>query len=323
LIDGFGMTRETLPPITIGIPTYNRSGPLSRLLTQIGGLDFSRFDLRVLVVDDGSHEDAYQQVEAVARAVLPAGAFTLLRHPGNLGYARTFMRLFEECRTDYLMPLADDDVIIEQGIETALAFLASTPAQLLAPHWMDGSRIYRGVRQTRPIEASEFFDCSNHAPGLVYAVSAAKPHLGKLQARLGQGCAFTMTYPQTVLTLHLMFAGCSCYWLNAATAGRGEELESGIKDAAGDGYWTYTSRLRQAVCLEELFDQIEPSDARQAALTAVRHRYLHWIYWSNSDSVRRMFGRSVSLKARLMASAGRFVPTRAKRVVRRLLSVLA
>jgi len=303
--------------ITIGIPTYNRPAALAVLLKKIAQTNIQKHHLKVLVIDDGSDAEEAKTLSLISENTYLKNSFCYLRNEINLGYPKTFIRLFNECKTDYLMIVTDDgDIFLEEGFQDALKFLSTIPADLLSPQCMFGQKIYRGIKKTRPITIEEFISCSNHAPGLIYNVDEARKHLNKLKDRLEQKCAFTFTYPQTVLCLHLLLAKRTCYWLNSATAGGGEGLPSGIKDPMGSGYWTYGSRLRQAASIDDLLNSLEVSEDRDAAIKIARLAYINWIYRTTDDETREAFKSLFTIKKQFRAAIGKCLPPRLKTFIK-------
>jgi glycosyltransferase involved in cell wall biosynthesis len=66
----------------------------------------------VLVIDDASGDGTHAEL-----ARLCAGtAVRLLRNESNLGYAGNVLRLFEECRTPYLLVASDDDAVVTASL---------------------------------------------------------------------------------------------------------------------------------------------------------------------------------------------------------------
>jgi hypothetical protein len=139
----------------------------------------------VLLVDDGPNPAASEVAAEYARFA----GFTFLRNGANRGYARTFCRSIESCETEYLMALSDDDLLeIESIGHIEDVLLRKTPA-FASPMYRLGSAIYHGLSKTQAIAASEYINCSGHAPGLIYRISKVRPVPPLLLGRLDEAKA--------------------------------------------------------------------------------------------------------------------------------------
>ena len=131
------------PLLTLGIPTYDRPQKVRELLADMSApLKSRQFD--VLVIDDG-HNPATR--EAAHEHVGHPG-FVYLRNDANLGYAGTFCRLIETCQTEYIMALADDDLLATENIGCIEAVLTKERPAFASPNYRLGSAVYRGFAAT-------------------------------------------------------------------------------------------------------------------------------------------------------------------------------
>jgi glycosyltransferase involved in cell wall biosynthesis len=303
--------------ITIGIPTYNRAAALFRLLEQVANEETLE-GCPVLVIDDGSNDDTEGRLSRRDSSInRHKDRFRCLRNESNLGYPRTFVRLLEECRTDYLLVMADDDLLIPQGVVDTLKFLQEEKPAFVCPQWLRDGNVYRGRGQTRKMTLAEFMD-AGHAPGLVYDVERARPHLGKITERIAKDCAFTATYPQVLVCLYLLLEGQPCWYLDCAIAEEGVAAPSGIRDPHGESYASRRSRLRQAASFDEIASQIRDESLRDEVRLVSELAYLKWIYWSADERVRKRF-RGTLRRERLRDEIGRRLPAPVKTALKRFL----
>lgn len=302
------------PSITVGIPTYNRADSLRVLVDQLG-VDPAFANWQVLVIDDAS-QDGTPSIFEDARPRLRH-----IRNARNLGYPTNFLRLFAECTTDFLIIMADDDVMIPEGCGALLQFLSTEPT-LVVPQWLQNGVRYRGCAETVAIQPSELMACSGHAPGLVYQVDRCRPHLELVERRLREGCAFTSTYPQATLCLSLLLAGESCWWLAVPTATEGAALPSGINDPNGDHYSAYRSRLRQAAALDAIISAIAPAGHAQALQSMAALFYLQRIVGACSVEVQKEIARR-SAVATARALILKMLPHAVKRPLKAIRNAMA
>jgi len=110
--------------LTIAIPTYNRAAKLQaqleRLLPQLTA------ETRCCVYDNASTDATQMVVEKFQSPYL-----TCTSAPCNGGGGRNFLRCFEECQTEWLWILSDDDVVSPTAVADLLALLPPCQADFI------------------------------------------------------------------------------------------------------------------------------------------------------------------------------------------------
>jgi glycosyltransferase involved in cell wall biosynthesis len=125
-----GITSEQIP-LTIAIPTYNRSdslyGLLQSVLGQIGDRD------EVIVADDGSSDGTYHRVRDIP-------GIRISRAEKNQGMVANWNRCFQSASRDWICMLHDDDELQPGGVVAlrAACWLIREPALIV--HHYGGSR---------------------------------------------------------------------------------------------------------------------------------------------------------------------------------------
>ena len=124
--------------ILIGVPAYKRADNLDRLLAALAPLLETRPHIRVRVVNDGSHDAAYERV--VARHRHPWLDYRVL--PENLGCGGARRAGFEGASADWLVCIDDDSAPTERWIAWLDALIQAGPdADFIAgdvePVWTD------------------------------------------------------------------------------------------------------------------------------------------------------------------------------------------
>jgi hypothetical protein len=276
------------PILTVGIPTFNRRVTLMNLIEQLLQTHI-RDALKILVVNDGSSDDTDTEVQ---KTIGLGYNLSYVKNNFNLGYANTFLKLFDECKTRYLMVMADDDYVVESGVLEALHFLKNKDCSFCCTQWLKEGKIYRGSSRFKHLKPSDFLS-SRHAPGLIYNVAKTLNARNFLIDRVAKGCIYSSVYPQTVLVLHLLLFNHSCYYLPAATAKEGMGLPSGIIDATGDSYYSLASRLQQAACFEQLLTELPQTPALSEIAFAGRLSHLSGIYDKFPVDIRARFFRRI------------------------------
>jgi glycosyltransferase involved in cell wall biosynthesis len=239
----------SLPILTIGIPTYNRAEAVFKLLEQI--VEHQIYSIaQILVIDDGGTDGSYDKLTTTSSFVNENIIF--LRNKENIGYARTFVRMFSECRTKYLMMIADDDLLIPENIKNLITYLESVNPDFVSPQYLlkDG-KVYRGRKYTHNIDPKDFFSSSAHASGLVYKLSTCSDSIKLLLTWIKSKKECALLYPQVVIVAKLLHSGASCKWLALPTVIEGSNLPSQLKDSFCNSYWSFESRWRQLKSFNE------------------------------------------------------------------------
>lgn len=194
--------------LTLGVPTFNRRDAVLDLVE--GYLTSpTRNPVHLLVIDDGSDDGTEAALQARTRG---HPRVRILVHERNLGYARTYTELLEQCSTEYLVVAADDDELLEGQLDALVDALARSRPDLLASQWSqrDG-RMVRGSAEARTIAPRELFQAAHHAPGLAYRVAACSPGVAKLERLVTQASQCALVWPQVVVVAHLLASG-DCWW---------------------------------------------------------------------------------------------------------------
>lgn len=104
------------PILTIAIPTYNRAAKLDVQLTRL--LPQLTAEVRLCVYDNASPDDTRE----VMAKYLSRGV-SYFRASTNCGAGRNVFRCFEECQTEWLWVLCDDDLATTSAVADLLAIL--------------------------------------------------------------------------------------------------------------------------------------------------------------------------------------------------------
>ena len=254
--------------LTIGIPTYNRAESILRNIKELmAGKATQLVDL--IVIDDGSNDGTFSLIN---EHVKNQQRVRVLANETNVGYARTFIRLFQACKTPYLMVMTDDDSVIIPKLKPIISYLEKNQPDFVSTQWLQGQHIYRGGPEGS-IFPSEFMDASCHAPGLIYRVAACETGLELLALRLNEARTDATVYPQVLLIICLLRAKANCQWLAIPSSREGDAKPSGVRDSSGDVYWSLQSRLKQLSDFEDLFvELLKASDDPPTRIMTEAHR---------------------------------------------------
>jgi hyaluronan synthase len=111
-------TGEDAPSLTVIIPAYNEGAMVARSIDSCVAADYPADRIEILVIDDGSRDDTWTQIESAARR--HAGRVTALRFPLNRGKRAALAEGFRRARGDIVVTI-DSDSVIEAGSLLAIA----------------------------------------------------------------------------------------------------------------------------------------------------------------------------------------------------------
>ena len=109
---------ETVPVVSICIPTYNGHPYISVLIDEL--LASSRSDFEVVVSDDCSKDQTWEYLQTVSDRDSRLKCF---RNTANLGMDGNFARAVSLARGEYVWLCGQDDIIFHQGIEAVAELL--------------------------------------------------------------------------------------------------------------------------------------------------------------------------------------------------------
>lgn len=245
--------------LTLAIPTFNRALDAARLAEQIAPwTEAAGLTVSAVFYDDGSSDDTSDLLQRYRGPHLE-----VVRNDTNIGYAKTLIRALSECDTEWVMLVADDDVLApEPGhFQAFLDWLAAEQPDFVCTQWLrsDGE-LYRGEVVTRRVTDADLRAAASHAPGLVYRCSAVRPALRLLDRELERGSDAALVYPQVILVAQILAAGGKALYWPGSLVQEGSAAPSGIVDSKGRRYWSGPSRLAQAFA----FDRVYRTMAREA-----------------------------------------------------------
>lgn len=251
--------------ITIGIPTYNRPIELCNLLDSIVLDNEVISNCEILIADDGSSSDTENVVKRY-QLLYDKVKIHYIRNEVNLGYARNYINLFNLCRTEYLLIIADDNLIFKDGFIRSIEFIKDNMPNFVSSPWLEhGTQYYRSYARLKynkgTLNPADFIISSDHAPGLIYKCSVARKYIYFLEERLRVGCCFTTVFPQVLLVLNILLYDRGGYYVKFVIGTETLLLESGIKDSSGHYWRAYKSMLRQVLDLHNVLDIMNVPDS--------------------------------------------------------------
>jgi glycosyltransferase involved in cell wall biosynthesis len=114
----------TRPKISIFIPTYNRADFLDYLLNKFSSEWIFPFQIEIYIADNASNDNTVDVVERYMDAGLPIKYF---RHDDVISLAYNFDWGRRHSSGEYVMYLADDDLIVPEVIASVIRYLDVNP----------------------------------------------------------------------------------------------------------------------------------------------------------------------------------------------------
>lgn len=148
--------------LTVYIPTYNRAHYLAASVASVLGQSYR--DFRLVVSDNASTDETTALLAGLSDPRLEH-----VRLPENIGLLANFNRCLTDATTEYVLILADDDVLYPKHLEETVAVLdrhphvgmVHTAFDVIGP---EGEVVFRGVDWTgvaAGIESGAEFICAS------------------------------------------------------------------------------------------------------------------------------------------------------------------
>jgi glycosyltransferase involved in cell wall biosynthesis len=235
--------------LTIGIPTFNRRDAVIQRLKELQSADLPE-NVSVLIIDNNSEDGTY---EALVECVEDR-RHQILRNEKNFGYAGNFLELLDQCRSEYILFMSDEDELITDNLHELLLFLAVYKPDFVSPQVKINGCIYRGESKTCGMTPLDFKRASGYLSGLVFQTQASQRYSRVIRTFLNLNAA-AYTYPQ-VLLASMLLAGGTGYWFSEVVAEKREQLHSHIANPDGEKYYYLVGRFQQSLGFLDFFEAI-------------------------------------------------------------------
>jgi glycosyltransferase involved in cell wall biosynthesis len=125
--------------LTIGIPTYNRSGSLRVMLKCLSEqIKNSEKDIEVIISDNCSSDETSEVILEWIKHQCVDLKVTSVRQPSNIGLSRNLISLLYASTSRYFMFLGDDDQLNSKSSERILKLLKEkTPSAVIQGAWIN------------------------------------------------------------------------------------------------------------------------------------------------------------------------------------------
>jgi glycosyltransferase involved in cell wall biosynthesis len=236
--------------LTVAIPTFNRIDAAQKTLKSLSPI-FNQPQVKILVIDNGSTDGTYPTLQESFPSVHNLES---LRFEDNLGFFESFLRLFENANSDYLLLLSDEDEVNLVELPALLRYLQIKKPGYISSQFFKDGQLYRGNHLTQSISLLDLEKSSFYISGLVFNVSKSQKITLKMRDGL-KANPFILLYPQTYLALMLKISD-GGYWLESILASKRDNLPTSVVDARQESYTSKSSRISQHFGWEEMVKKI-------------------------------------------------------------------
>ena len=242
--------------ITICIPTYNRSDRVTNLIKTLLSFELNN-EIDILVIDDYSSDNTFESLSQFS----DVPNVSVYRNQQNLSFARTKLKYFNLCKTEFLVELADDDYLLKDGLLELLDLLPKLDVDFLSTRWIgpDGSfHQGRGSDKVQDISLTNLRTSSEHAFGCVFRASIIRHSEKYILKRLDRDCTLAFFYPQNILLCMAMLNNLTLVSCPIILGGypTKDSAPSNLIDPNGNKYFSVTSAFNKYLGLKEFYEDM-------------------------------------------------------------------
>jgi glycosyltransferase involved in cell wall biosynthesis len=282
--------------LTIGIPTYNRPDTVLKTISKLISPTNSN-QLNFLIIDNGSDTN----IANYFHDKLPSLTnLSIKRFNTNLGFYESFYRLFDECETEYLMTLSDEDYFDLDYLDEVLKVLNSESPNLLVISAKNKSTFMQRKR-TRKIPLYRLKDETSYISGLIYKTKPVKENINFFR-NLSKLEEFAFLYPAVLVAFALSLDG-KCLSFKEPGIKIGDIVPTTVTSSRGRGYKLPTERVYQYISLLNCIHELRANSPKHALKINLLQAYaklnFHAVIY---DSIGRI---SVSAQADFVFSSSK------------------
>tara|TARA_B110000305_G_scaffold182312_1_gene202361 strand:+ start:4626 stop:5612 length:987 start_codon:yes stop_codon:yes gene_type:complete len=242
--------------ITICIATYNRSEIVTNLIKSLLSFELNN-EIEILVIDDYSSDNTSENLSQFSD-VPNVSVYT---NQQNLSRARTQLKYFNLCKTEFLVELADDDYLLKDGLLELLDLLPKLDVDFLSTRWTDPDGSLspgRGSDKVQDVSLTNLRRASEHSIGCVYRASIIRHSEKYLLKRLDRDCALAFFWHQNIVLCMAMLNNLTFLSCPILLGGYSPEdrAPSNLIDPNGNKYFSLTSTFNKYLGLKEFYEDM-------------------------------------------------------------------
>lgn len=274
--------------ITICIATYNRSDRVTNLIKTLLSFELNN-EVEILIIDDYSSDNTFENLSQFS----DVPNVSVYRNQQNLSRARTHLKYFNLCKTEFLVELADDDYLLKDGLLELLDLLPKLDVDFLSTRWIDpdGSlQPGRGSDKVQDISLTNLRRASEHSIGCVFRASMIRHSEKYLLKRLDRDCVLAFFWHQNIVLCMAMLNNLTLVSCPIILGGypTKDSAPSNLIDPNGNKYFSVTSAFNKYLGLKEFYeDMLEqfPESPLFDELTILSNSHNLSLYNSIDDAI--------------------------------------
>jgi glycosyltransferase involved in cell wall biosynthesis len=242
--------------ITICIATYNRSDRVTNLIKALLSFELNN-EIEILVIDDYSSDNTFESLSQFS----DVPNVSVYRNEQNLSRARTQLKYFNLCKTEFLVELADDDYLLKDGLLELLDLLPTLDVDFLSTRWIDPDGSFypgRGSDKVQDVSLTNLRRASEHAVGCVFRASITRHSEKYILKRLERNCALAFFWHQNIVLCMAMLNNLTFVTCPILLGGYSLEdsAPSNYIDSNGNKYFSLTSSFNKYLGLKEFYEDM-------------------------------------------------------------------
>ena len=242
--------------LTICIATYNRSEIVTNLIKTLLSFELNN-EIEILVIDDYSSDNTFESLSQFS----DVPNVSVYRNQQNLSRARTQVKYFNLCKTEFLVELADDDYLMKDGLLELLDLLPKLDVDFLSTRWIDPDGSFspgRGSDKVQDVSLTNLRRASEHSIGCVFRASMIRHSEKYLLKRLDKSCALAFFWHQNIVLCMAMLNNLTLVSCPILLGGYSPEdrAPSNLIDPNGNKYFSLTSTFNKYLGLKEFYEDM-------------------------------------------------------------------
>ena len=266
--------------LTLGFPTFNRSAVLDHTLRKsiknLKGLDVP---VKFLISDNASSDNT-TEVLARIQAEFDFIDLEIMSQERNIGFAGNLISLIENCQTEYICLISDEDFIKDSlSISSLNRFLTVNSPLFCSSLLLKDGILYRGSRKNTTIKVNNLRSSCSYLSGIVFSVHFAKTILVRFKTKILEKF---FLYPQFFILNELfVYDSKRIFYLNKEIVTLGPEETTAITSNSLP-YWTLEQRWQQTLIYHRFYadrlTDVSLDDGRKSLVKILQDQNLRMFY---------------------------------------------
>jgi glycosyltransferase involved in cell wall biosynthesis len=232
--------------LTIAIPSFNRAEAALETLENLLE-SWLPDEIQIVIANNGSTNSDYL---AIADYLGDKPNASFLNFTNNLGFAGNFVRLLQNCNSQYVLTMSDEDDVDILNLPELLENL-----KLYSPNLFILRNQSTEHFKVRRLKARSLKGASNYMSGMIFNLDSISPFWQEIESLISEE-EYGKLYPQ-VITAMILFSLGHSFTCSSPRISFRAQLPSTIRSSNGNPYWQPTERVYQYLSLIRCIDQVD------------------------------------------------------------------